>query len=197
MRMSLQIINWPPEQLQRSAITIGVFDGVHLGHQALIERIVSRGSNPTVVTFRENPKKSISPENFEGDIFNLEQKLAAFGSFGVKQVILIDFLENFCKLSGREFFDILAEKAGMAYLAIGTDFRCGYRQETDADSVVQMNKQRGIVTEVIATVNLPASLGGGPVKSSRIRSAILRGDQKLAEALMGKSFNYLQANTGV
>ena len=178
-------------------MTVGVFDGVHLGHQVLIERIVREGPNPTVISFRENPKKFISPENFEGDIFNLEQKLAAFDSFGVSQVILIDFLENFCKLSGREFFDILAERGGMTYLAIGFDFRCGYRQETDADSVREMNECRGIVTEVVPAVNLPTALGGGPVKSSRIRSAILSGDHQLAAALMGQSYSYLQANTGV
>ena len=197
MQMSLKIINWPVISGKPAAMTVGVFDGVHLGHQALIERIVQRGPNPTVITFRENPKKFLSPEKYDNDIFNLDQKMAAFDSFGVSQVILIDFFENFCTLSGRELFDILAERGGMAYLAIGTDFRCGYRQETDADSVREMNEQRGIVTEIVPTVNLPAAFGGGSVSSSRIRSAILSGDHRLAAALMGHSFSYLQVNTGV
>jgi riboflavin kinase/FMN adenylyltransferase len=179
-------------------MTVGVFDGVHLGHQALIERIVCRGPNPTVVTFKENPKKLFSPDDPHQDIFSLEQKFAVFHSLGVSQVILIDFSENFCKLSGREFFDILAERGGMVYLAIGEDFRCGYCQETDADSIREMNERRGIPTEVVPAVMLPDALGGGSVSSSRVRSAILSGDYKLAAALMGRSFEFINRQpTGV
>ena len=179
-------------------MTVGVFDGLHLGHQELIKRIVNRGPNPTVLTFRENPKKLISSGNFEGDIFNLEQKLAAFESFGVKQLILIDFSQNFSKISGREFFDTLADKGKMVYLAIGEDFRCGFRKETGAESIKLMNEKRGIPTEIVSPVTLPNELGGGPVSSSRLRSAILSGDIKLASELMGRSFDFLERQpTGV
>jgi riboflavin kinase/FMN adenylyltransferase len=196
----MQIIEWPAFTGMRTpaAMTIGVFDGVHLGHQALIKRVVDRGPNPTVITFRKNPKKLLSPGNFEGDIFNLEQKLAAFDSLGVNQVILIDFSEKFCRLSGGEFFDILAEKGGMVFLAIGLDFRCGFHRETDTNSIREMNERKGIPTEVIPAVELPDALGGGPISSSRLRSAILSGDHKLAAALMGHSFEFFNKNpTGV
>ena len=196
--MPLQINEWPEFSGLASAMTIGVFDGVHLGHQALIERIVRRGPNPTVISFRENPKKSISPGSFEGDVFNLEQKLAAFDSLGVRHLILIDFSENFCKMDGREFFEILAEKGGMVYLAIGEDFRCGFRKETDAESIKLMNEERGIPTEIVSSVSLPDEFGGGPVSSSRLRSAILSGDIELAQAMMGRSFIFLERQpTGV
>ena len=196
--MNLIINDWPGFSGIPSAMTIGVFDGVHLGHQALIERIVARGPNPTVITFRDNPKKFLFPGKYDKDIFSLEQKLAAFDSLGVCQVVLIDFSENFCKMSGREFFDILAEKGGMVYLAIGDDFRCGFRQKTDADSVRKMNEKRGVPTEIVSPVTLPETLGGGPISSSRLRSAILLGDFKLAALMMGRSFDIFKIQqTGV
>lgn len=199
--MSLRIIEWPSflegpgsldsastaPPLEGSAMTIGVFDGVHLGHRELIQRIVSRGPNPTVITFRENPKKIVSPASYEGDIFSLAQKLAAFDKLGVKRVILIDFSEKFSKLSGKEFFNLLEDRGKMVFLAIGADFRCGYRQDTDADIIREMNERKGIPTEVVPHVPLGGANGTGPVSSSRIRFAILSGDLALAAALMGRN----------
>ena len=171
-----------------SAISVGVFDGLHLGHQALIKRIVDRGPNPTVVTFRENPKKCIlrmkqAENSYNGDIFSLKQKLTAFERMGVNRLILIDFSEKFSKLKGWEFFDILEEKAKMVFLTIGSNFRCGYRQDTGAAYIKEMNERKGIPTEVIA----PVKYGKVEVSSSRIRSAIGSGNLKQAAALMGHS----------
>jgi riboflavin kinase/FMN adenylyltransferase len=184
--ITLRVIDWSaftetfgPE----SAMTVGVFDGVHLGHRELVKRIVNRGPNPTVVTFRENPKKIISPGTYEGDIFSLKQKLAAFESLGVSRVILIDFSENFSKIKGRDFFNFLSERGKMVFLSIGRNFRCGFKQDTGAESVGEMNEKKGIPTELVP----PVENGNIPVSSSRIRSAILRGDISLAAALMGRT----------
>jgi len=164
-------------------MTIGVFDGLHLGHRELIERITRRGPNPTVLTFRENPKKIVSPETHEGDIFTLKQKLAAFERLGVHRLVLIDFSENFSKLSGKEFFDLLETRGKMVFLAIGCNFRCGYQQDTDADSAREMNERKGIPTVVVP----PVQANAGVVSSSRIRFAISSGDLVLAAALMGRN----------
>ena len=191
--MSLRIIEWQglingSAAAEESAITVGVFDGVHRGHQELIKSIVRRGPNPTVVTFRENPKKYISrlagtANSYEGDIFSLKQKLAVFEQMGVGRVILIDFSENFSKLKGWEFFDILQKRARMVFLSIGSNFRCGYRQDTGAESIREINEQKGIPTEVIA----PLKAGKTQVSSSRIRKAIASGDLVQAAALMGRN----------
>lgn len=191
--MSLRIIEWPDfikagSNPGPSAMTIGVFDGVHLGHQALIKRIVSVGPNPTVVTFRENPKKIVSPGNFSGDIFSLRQKLDVFEQMGVKRLILIDFSEEFSKLNGREFLNLLEDRGKMAFLVIGSNFRCGYRQDTGAENIESMNRRKGIPTEVIPPVAIPLESGKEPVNSSRIRSAIISGDIRTASALMGRNF---------
>ena len=197
--MSLQIIEWPlllksgnggdqGADFSLSAMTIGVFDGLHLGHKALIDRICSRGPNPTVVTFRENPKKFFSPEKFKGDISSLKQKLKNLEKMGVSRLILIDFSLEFSKLNGRDFLSILAERGKMAFLAVGSNFRCGFRQDTDAERIAAINEGKGIPTEVFSPVALQSEPGSGPVNSSRIRSAIISGDIKTASALMGRNF---------
>ena len=184
--MSLQLIEWPDflaNSNPESAITIGVFDALHLGHRKLIDRIVSRGPNPTLFTFRENPRKRLFPENFEGNLFSLRQKLAAFESFGLKRLVLIDFSLEFSRLKGVEFLDLLEDRGRIAFMAIGSNFRCGYRQDTDAGIIKEINERKGIPTEVLS----PVEDKYGPVSSSRVRSAVLSGDLKLAAALMGRN----------
>jgi FAD synthase len=165
-------------------MTVGVFDGLHRGHTELIRRIVSRGPCPTVVTFRENPKMVLLPGRYEGDIFSLRQKLAAFEELGVARVILIDFSEYFSRIEGWEFIDSLESRGGLVFLAIGAGFRCGYRHETGAELIRRNNESKGIPTEIIP----PVLYGGSPVSSSRIRAAISRGDLAGAGALLGRNF---------
>ena len=197
--MSLQIIKWldfidssisqeSSQESQKCAITIGVFDGVHLGHQALIECIVKRGPNPTVITFRDNPRK-IFPDSYDGDLYSLKQKLAIFESLGVEQVVLIDFSSEFCKLKGEEFIEILQKTGKMGFLAIGSNFRCGFQQNTGANLIKEMNINKGIPTELILPVLESMEMGSRPVSSSCIRSAIIKGDMKLAAMLLGRNFN--------
>ena len=189
--MSLRILDWDGDfsdsRLGEAAVTIGVFDGVHLGHQELIGRIVRKGPNPTVVTFYENPKKMLGPQLFEGDIYSLRQKLAIFEGLGVSQVILIDFSANFSKLSGREFLKRLEDRVKIIFLAVGSNFRCGYRQDTGANRIKEENERRGIPTEVLDPVEISVLPGAGPVNSSRIRASILSGDVGQAAILMGRN----------
>jgi riboflavin kinase/FMN adenylyltransferase len=163
-------------------MTVGGFDGVHRGHAELIKKVVSRGPCPTVVTFRENPKRLLSPRHYGGDIFSLEQKLAAFEELGAVRVILIDFSEKFSRINGWEFIDSLESRGGAVFLAIGANFRCGYRHETGAELIRQNNERKGIPTEIIP----PVLWGSGPVSSSRIRAAISGGDLAAAGALLGR-----------
>jgi len=201
--MSLQVIEWPsfleePPPEFCSAMTIGVFDGIHIGHQTLIERIVRRGPNPTVLTFRENPKKVLwriigteAPDSYKGDLYSLKQKTEVFDSLGVKFLVLIDFSEEFSKLKGGEFLDLLGEKGKMAFLAIGSNFRCGFMQDTDADLARQINERKGIPTELVPPVYLQKQDGTvtEPVSSSLIRKAVLAGNLRLASELLGRNFS--------
>jgi FAD synthase len=161
--------------------SIGVFDGVHLGHQALISKVVSRGPNPTVITFRQNPKGVLSPETYSGDIIALEEKLALFEKLGITRTILIDFSENFSKLEGRFFIETLLDR-GLAFLAVGENFRCGHRLDTDAAAIKRITAGRGVETEVLE----PVLFEGERVSSSRIRAAISAGKFEKAQLLLGR-----------
>lgn len=186
----MRIIEWK-ELLKSSkvfppaAMTIGVFDGLHLGHKALIDSIVSNaeGFVPCVVTFSDNPKAQVRKQNYTGDILTLERKMELLAAASVLQVILIDFSGNFSKLSGKEFIDHLRNRGNLRYLAVGHDFRCGYRLDTDARLLEAMNRANGIRTDILE----PVCVQGSAVSSSRIRTAIVDGDLVEAAALLGRN----------
>jgi riboflavin kinase/FMN adenylyltransferase len=185
----MRVLEWPdfvgapiPDYPEQTAMTIGVFDGVHRGHQILIKKILRQGPNPTVVTFRQSPKRVIRPETAGGAILSLEQKLEIFEGLGVSQTILIDFSENFSRLKGQEFIDLLISRGKLTYLVIGSNFRCGYQLDTDALRIKQLNDARGVKTEVVLRV----LEGACPVSSSRIRKAIAAGDLAAAETALGR-----------
>jgi len=190
--MSLKVFEWndlannSSNPFKESAIAIGVFDGIHLGHRELIKKVVLRGPNPAIVTFRENPKKYLSPDAYMGDLFSLKQKLTAFEQFGVNSVVLIDFSLNFSKISGKDFMDLLAERCRMVFLAIGSNFHCGYQKDTGAETIKEINERKGIQTKIIRELSLEP--GKIPVSSSRLREAVYQGDLETAALLTGRNF---------
>jgi riboflavin kinase / FMN adenylyltransferase len=205
MDMSMRVISWDEYIGSRKsgvgsrdssplAITVGVFDGVHLGHQSLIRHICEPPSDsrlPTVVTFRENPNKSLSPAGFSGDIYNLEQKLGLLESLGVKLTVLIDFSEKFSKINGREFIDLLLISRPVTLLALGENFRCGHGRSTSVEEIRSFAGARGVETWVVP----PVMDGEQPVSSNRIRKALADGRFKEAERMLGRPLNSIPFNT--
>ncbi len=163
-----------------SSVTIGVFDGVHLGHQALIKRVVSHNTDyvPVVVTFRENHK--IGDEAV--DILSFKQKLAIFENLGVKLTIVIDFTESFRQMKGIEFLEILAKRGNVGFFAVGKNFRCGCQLDTDTDAIRNFFISRNIQVEITDEV----TDGSMPISSSRIRAAIADGNLQLAQSMLGR-----------
>lgn len=165
------------------SVTIGVFDGVHRGHQRLIEAVLSKrpAMRCAVITFRENPKKLLHPHTFKGNIFTLGQKIGAFGEAGLDACVLIDFSRNFGKLSGAEFISLLA-RAGVKFVCVGSNFRCGHKMDTNAQALVELCGALGIEARVVESV-LHA---GHPVSSSRIRNDLLEGRLGEAAEMLGR-----------
>ncbi|MDR1419276.1 MAG: FAD synthetase family protein [Treponema sp.] len=172
-----------PDAGGKLAATIGVFDGVHRGHLALIERTRARGIS-VVITFRENPKSILNPSSFKGDLYSLRQKLAVFGECGVSMTVLIDFSGNFSKMQGRDFINLLKNRRELAFLAVGANFHCGHHLDTDAAALRSMTERAGIRTEIVP----PVMEGRHPVSSSRIRAAVASGDLENAALLLGRPF---------
>ena len=169
-----------------AAMTIGVFDGFHKGHQALLDKVLRLEGDweRAVVTFQQNPKMLLHPETYHGAVSTLEQKLESLEETGIDACILIDFSGNFCKLTGSAFLSTLAEKGRVKYLAVGTDFRCGYRMSTDAEGVRTIGYPMGVKTEIVE----PILYNGRPVSSSRIRRAIQDGRLSDAFAMLSRPY---------
>jgi len=164
---------------KKSAMTVGIFDGVHLGHQKLIKRVVSHNSNlvPAVITFKDNHKSE------SADIQSFEKRLAMFKKLGIKIVIVIDFTQEFRRMPGVEFLKILLQRGNIGYFAIGEDFSCGYQLDTNAKEIKIFFESHNIAAGIVPDV-MEGSL---PVSSSRIREAIAAGDIQLAEKMLGYS----------
>jgi len=174
-----------PHNGKSSSMTVGIFDGVHLGHQALLKRIVSYdagdtpvGKTPVVVTFKQNRKIE------SGNIFTFNKRLDIFESVGIQITIVIDFTEEFKKMPGIEFLEILLKRGNVGFFAVGSGFRCGYQQDTDAEKIKNFFASHNIPMEIIPKV----MEGSSPVSSSRIRSAISAGNIKSAQKMLGRTY---------
>ncbi|PKL08100.1 MAG: hypothetical protein CVV51_10695 [Spirochaetae bacterium HGW-Spirochaetae-7] len=169
-----------------AAATIGVFDGLHLGHRELVARVVAKapGYIPMAVTFRDNPKKLTRPHQFEGDLFSLEQKLSSLDAAGIQLCVLIDFSGNFSKLAGSEFVSTLVRSFGVRSFVVGSDFKCGHRLSTDARSLGELARSNGATAEIVE----PVAIEGEAVSSSRIRSAVASGRMDQALAMLGRPY---------
>jgi len=183
-----------------TSMTVGIFDGVHLGHQALLKRIVSHNSGetpvdgtsvcetpvdgtsvgkmPVVITFRQNHKIE------SGNIITFKQRLDIFESMGIQITVVIDFTEEFKKMPGIEFLKILLKRGNVGFFAVGNGFRCGYQQDTDAEMIQKFFASHNIPAEIIPKV----TEGSLPVSSSRIRGAISAGDIELAQKMLGRKY---------
>lgn len=191
--MSLRLVNWDdicgpeaqnpgtglPELAEgrKTAVSTGVFDGLHRGHQALIAKITAKAPEllPVVVTFRTNPKG-------QPFILAFDEKMALLDSLGVGLCVIIDFSPNFSRISGEAFWQLLNRHLRPAYVALGTNFHCGYRRGTDANDFKALVEQSGVTAEIIP----PVLEGALPVSSSRIRAALEAGNIAEAELLLGR-----------
>ena len=192
--MLMQQINWnelerlcPDNGLKselaggkRTAITIGVFDGLHRGHQALIAKITEKAPEclPTVITFRKNPKKL-------QEIISFEEKMALLNSLGISLAVIIDFSEHFSKIKGRAFIEALKKYLCPAYIGLGVNFHCGHHRDTNAVAFKALAENSGIEAEIIP----PVLEGGLAISSSRIREALRAHRFEEASLLLGRSIN--------
>jgi FAD synthase len=185
------ILDWPdfldsPWEGKALAATVGVFDGVHLGHRTLIDRVVarSRDMRPTVFTFRESPKRFLHPKTFRGDLYSLDDKIRLIAETGVELCVLIDFSSDFGKLSGSEFLSSLRNSGDLRFIAVGSDFRFGYKLDIDAAALATLCVASGIEAEIMGPVNW----NGKPISSSRIRKSIIDGKVLEASSMLGRLY---------
>ncbi len=169
---------------RESAITIGVFDGLHLGHQALIAQVVHSGRMPVVVTFQRHPTELLLHDDIPGFIMSLRQKRTMLRKLGVEVAVQIDFTESVRSMPGSVFLERLDASFLIRLMAVGYDFRCGYGLDTNVDGIRAYFAGRAV--EVIPVE--PVTIGAAPVSSTRIRRLICEGRLDEAASLLGRPY---------
>ncbi len=169
-----------------ASMTIGVFDGLHKGHQKLIRKIVNHNANTSIVmTFKENPRIFFKDRSYPGNVSTLSRKLNTLDSMGIDTVILIDFSADFSKLSGQDFFNLIMDNCNLSYLVFGDNFRCGYKGKTDVKLAVSILKDSGVKVDTVNMTKFQNQL----ISSTRVRDAVSLGDFKEAKRMLGRVFS--------
>lgn len=174
------------------AATIGNFDGVHLGHQAVLGQLAERAAElglPTVVvTFEPQPQEYFAPESAPPRLTRLREKLAALRRYSVDRVMCLRFNPALAALTAEQFVQqILVDGLNVKYLVVGDDFRFGRGREGDFTYLQQAGERCGFQVAHMHTFEID----GARVSSTRIRQALEAGEMQQAERLLGRPYRML------
>ncbi|MDE3096917.1 MAG: riboflavin biosynthesis protein RibF [Chloroflexota bacterium] len=172
-----------------SAVTVGVFDGVHLGHRHLIAalraRAAERGLASTVVTLHPAPVQVLRPAVRIAYLTSLEERVELLRATGVDAVAPLTFTSEVAELSAFDFVDLLHATLGMRFLLMGPDNAFGRGREGTPAHVSEIGDELGFEVEVLER---PLAGGDGRVSATAVRRALAAGDVDLARQLLGRPF---------
>ncbi len=168
------------------AVTIGNFDGVHLGHQAVIRQLAERAREwhapSCVVTFEPHPREYFAPAQAPVRLSRLRDKVAALRRLGVDRLLVLRFDRRLVEQSPADFVaELLIRELGARQVVVGDDFRFGRGRAGDFSLLAQMGADHGFAVERATTF----SLDGERVSSTRVRAALAAGDMAGAARLLG------------
>ena len=174
-----------------SVLSIGMFDGVHKGHQKIIDKVVTvsrqKKCRSCLLTFDPHPRKYFQHHNGPLLITSIEHKLELFRKVGVDCSLIIDFDEMFSRLGAEEFICLLFEKLCFKGIVVGGDFRFGKNREGDSAYLKKLGMKIGFtVTEVS-----PFILNNIVVSSTEVRKAVQMGELEKSKELLGRDFSVL------
>jgi riboflavin kinase/FMN adenylyltransferase len=174
----------------RAVVAIGNFDGVHVGHRALVRRAVElarqRGAHPVALTFDPHPQALLSPRGAPPQLASLARRIELLGEAGAEVVVVEPFTPELAELSAEAFVDDLVIDALHAdAIVVGYDFAYGHSRAGTTESLRRHGEQRGVATEVIAKV----TVAGEVASSSRIRGHLEAGELAAAERLLGRRWD--------
>ncbi|NLT67010.1 MAG: bifunctional riboflavin kinase/FAD synthetase [Acidobacteria bacterium] len=170
-------------------VTIGNFDGVHLGHQSLMRDLVERaaelGGTPTVITFYPHPLQVLAPNNAPLQIQTLDQKIETIGSFGIELLVVIPFNTELAQTSAIDFATkILWDRLHPKEIYVGPNFAFGHRRQGSFSLLKEIGEEKGFLAAKIHQVQFR----GNRVSSTAVRQALLSGQIGLARRLLGRPF---------
>jgi riboflavin kinase/FMN adenylyltransferase len=170
-------------------VTLGNFDGVHLGHQRIFERLKAEAINiqgeAIVITFEPHPLKILSPKHCPPLITPFKKKMMLIEKIGIEKVLCIEFSLDFAEISPPEFVkDILAEKVSTKKVIIGYNYHFGKGKSGDAETLKNICKRFNIEVEIVEALAIDHII----VSSSKIRELIRKGNVEKASKLLGRDY---------
>ncbi len=176
---------------RKVCLAIGVFDGVHLGHQQIIRQTVADARRhealAVVVTFDKHPSFIVAPDRVPPLIYSHPQKLRAIESLGADALLEIHFDKAFSEQSGDTFIRQLASGFGhIQSICVGADFVFGHKRSGNVELLKKLGTELGFTVHGVSAV----SLDGQPVSSTRIREAIRAGDFDAASQMLGRAYSF-------
>jgi len=172
-----------------SVITLGNFDGLHLGHQELVRKVVRRakemGARSIVVTFRPHPLKILAPEKCPPLISIYEEKIRLFEKLGIDVLVKIPFSLEFAKMTPGDFVKgILCDMLGAKEIFVGFNYRFGRGREGNIATLKTLGERLGFTVREVEQV----SLDGEVISSTKIRHLLREGDVEHAARLLGRTY---------
>jgi riboflavin kinase/FMN adenylyltransferase len=185
----LELLRLPSDRPR--VATIGTFDGVHRGHQALVAHArasAAQESLPlTVITFDQPPAAVLRPDLFPGAIAPLDRKVEILRAVGADEIIVLPFTPALSQVTAEAFMDVLAADARVAELYTGEGFALGHKRKGTVDVLERLSAERGMQFQAIPRVEDHH----GVVSSSEVRRAIQQGDADEAALLLGRWFEVI------
>ncbi len=178
-----------PADFGPSALTIGNFDGVHVGHRAILRRVkevaAARGLKPSVLTFDPHPSKVVNPARAPRLMTTPEQRCALMREEGIEQVFILPFNLAVAQLTPEQFVErVLVEKLGVRAVLVGHDFCFAYKQSGNVRVLRELGAKYGFTTEEVKAVMLRGHL----VSSTSLRVLIETGRLAQAARLLGRPY---------
>jgi riboflavin kinase/FMN adenylyltransferase len=182
-----------PAAFGPSVVTIGNFDGVHCGHRQIMRRVASiareRGLTPTVLTFDPHPARVLAPDRAPRLLMTIGQRLEAMEAEGIEAVLLLPFSLDFARLTPAEFVTrILVETLHSRSVLVGEDFRFGYKQSGDIQTLRELGRELGNAAGFDIESVTAVSQRGERISSSAIRKLVTEGGVSRACRMLGAPF---------
>jgi riboflavin kinase / FMN adenylyltransferase len=170
-------------------LAVGVFDGVHLGHQALIRGLVggaqAAGATPVAATFDPLPAQVLAQDPPQSTLADAPERAALLEHAGARAVIVFTFDKAFSQQTAEAFIKRVTSAGDVQRIVVGPDFQFGHGREGAVPALRTLGERYGFAVTVVE----PIALGGAVVSSTRIRQALREGDLDTAQALLGRPYS--------
>jgi riboflavin kinase/FMN adenylyltransferase len=172
------------------SVAIGTFDGVHVGHRALIgaamDKARAHGWESGVITWDRHPNATLRPDHVPQLLTSPERKVELLESLGIDVLVVLPFDEQFSHLSAEDFVkEVLAKGLDVDAVYVGHGWRFGHKAKGTVELLSDMGRELGFEVEELGLIEV----AGGPASSSRAREAVARGDLDLARTLLTRPFD--------